>query len=110
MCIRDRLSYGEGFHAPTFNDLYYPTSAFYGGNPNLAPERSKTYEAQLRGDHLSTRWSLSAYRTEVEDLITVVSDPVTFFSTPMNVNQARLQGLEPVSYTHLDVYKRQALA
>ncbi|MEO9335264.1 TonB-dependent receptor domain-containing protein [Ectopseudomonas guguanensis] len=88
------LSYGEGFHAPTFNDLYYPTSAFYGGNPNLAPERSKTYEAQLRGDHLSTRWSLSAYRTEVEDLITVVSDPVTFFSTPMNVNQARLQGLE----------------
>ena len=88
------LSYGEGFHAPTFNDLYFPTSSFYGGNPDLAPERSKTYEAQLRGDHLDTRWSLSAYRTEVEDLITVVSDPVTFFSTPMNVNKARLQGLE----------------
>ncbi|RRV38289.1 TonB-dependent receptor [Pseudomonas sp. o96-267] len=88
------LSYGEGFHAPTFNDLYFPTSSFYGGNPDLAPERSKTYEAQLRGDHMDTRWSLSAYRTEVEDLITVVSDPVTFFSTPMNVNKARLQGLE----------------
>jgi vitamin B12 transporter len=88
------LSYGEGFHAPTFNDLYFPTSSFYGGNPNLAPERSKTYEVQLRGEHLDSRWSLSAYRTEVEDLITVVSDPLTFFSTPMNVNQARLQGLE----------------
>ncbi|MFY1020639.1 TonB-dependent receptor domain-containing protein [Ectopseudomonas khazarica] len=88
------LSYGEGFHAPTFNDLYFPTSAFYGGNPNLAPERSKTYEAQLRGVHAGTHWSLSAYRTEVKDLITVVSDPATFFSTPMNVNRARLQGLE----------------
>ncbi|MDH1265495.1 TonB-dependent receptor [Pseudomonas sp. GD03944] len=88
------LSYGEGFHAPTFNDLYYPTSAFYGGNPDLEAERSRTYEVQLRGDHLDTRWSLSAYRTEVKDLISVVSDPTTFFSTPMNVNQARLQGME----------------
>lgn len=88
------LSYGEGFHAPTFNDLYYPTSAFYGGNSDLEAERSRTYEVQLRGDHLDTRWSLSAYRTEVKDLISVVSDPTTFFSTPMNVNQARLQGME----------------
>lgn len=88
------LSYGEGFHAPTFNDLYFPTSAFYGGNPDLAPEHSKTYEVQLRGEHLNTLWSLAAYRTEVKNLITVVSDPVTFFSQPQNVSQARLQGLE----------------
>lgn len=88
------FSYGEGFHAPTFNDLYFPTSAFYGGNADLSPEHSKTYEVQLRGEHLNTVWSLSAYRTEVNDLITTVSDPLTFFSQPQNVNQARLQGLE----------------
>jgi vitamin B12 transporter len=88
------LSYGEGFHAPTFNDLYFPTSAFFGGNPELDPERSKTYEVQLRGEHLDTTWSLAAYRTEVKDLITVVSDPVTFFSQPQNIGKARLQGLE----------------
>ena len=88
------LSYGEGFHAPTFNDLYFPTSAFYGGNPELVPERSKTYEVQLRGEHLETIWSLAAYRTEVKDLITVVSNPMTFFSQPQNVDRARLQGLE----------------
>jgi vitamin B12 transporter len=88
------LSYGEGFHAPTFNDLYFPTSAYYGGNPDLTPERSKTYEVQLRGEHLDTLWSLAAYRTEVKDLITVVSDPITFFSQPQNVSKARLQGLE----------------
>jgi vitamin B12 transporter len=88
------LSYGEGFHAPTFNDLYFPASMFYSGNPNLAPENSKTFEVQLRGEHLNTLWSLAAYRTEVKDLITTVSDPVTFFSQPQNVNQARLQGME----------------
>lgn len=88
------LSYAEGFHAPTFNDLYYPSSFFYGGNPELDPERSKTYEVQLRGEHWQTQWSLSAYRTEVDDLIAVVSDPVTWFSRPENVNEARLQGLE----------------
>ena len=88
------FSYGEGFHAPTFNDLYFPTSAFFGGNPDLDPERSKTYEVQLRGEHLQTIWSLAAYRTEVKDLITVVSDPLTFFSQPQNVSKARLQGVE----------------
>lgn len=88
------LSYGEGFHAPTFNDLYLDLPPFFGGNPDLEPERSKTYEVQLRGTHLETTWSLAAYRTEIEDLITVVSDPVTFFSQPQNVNKARLQGLE----------------
>ncbi|WPC04569.1 TonB-dependent receptor [Pseudomonas benzenivorans] len=88
------LSYGEGFHAPTFNDLYLDIPPFFGGNPDLDPEHSKTYEVQLRGEHLDTVWSLAAYRTEVTDLITVVSDPVTFFSQPQNVNKARLQGLE----------------
>ncbi|MHA6495194.1 TonB-dependent receptor domain-containing protein [Pseudomonas borbori] len=88
------LSYGEGFHAPTFNDLYFPTDMFYGGNSKLTPERSKTVEVQLRGEHLNTQWSVSAYRTEVEDLIAVVSDPVTFFSQPQNIGEARLQGLE----------------
>lgn len=89
------FSYGEGFHAPTFNDLYLDLPQFLlRDNPDLEPERSKTYEVQLRGEHLQTMWSLAAYRTEVKDLITVVSDPLTFISQPQNVNKARLQGLE----------------
>ncbi|AYC31440.1 TonB-dependent receptor [Pseudomonas cavernae] len=88
------FSYAEGFHAPTFNDLYFPADQFFSGNPNLDPERSKSYEVQLRGEQLDTHWSLAAYRTDVDDLIAVVSDPVTFFSQPQNINRARLQGLE----------------
>ena len=32
-----RASYGTGFRAPTFNDLYYP-DPFTPGNPDLEPE------------------------------------------------------------------------
>ena len=42
MSLRQRLqlnaTYGTGFKAPTFNDLYYPFSA----TPDLEPEESKS--------------------------------------------------------------------
>jgi len=88
------LSYAEGFHAPSFGLLYYPRTPLYGGNPELSPERSKSYEIALRGEHLQTRWSLSAYRTEVDDLIVIASRPDSFFTRPENIDRARLQGLE----------------
>ncbi len=41
-----------GFHAPTFNDLYWPfeISAWgsYGGNPDLKPEKSKNIEGHVQ--------------------------------------------------------------
>jgi vitamin B12 transporter len=88
------LSYAEGFHAPSFGLLYYRRTPLYGGNPDLSPERSKSYEIALRGEHLQTRWSLSAYRTEVDDLIVIASRPDSFFTRPENIDRARLQGLE----------------
>jgi len=39
--LRIRASYGKSFHAPVFNDLYWK----YGGNPNLRPERSTSFDA-----------------------------------------------------------------
>lgn len=89
------LSYAEGFRAPTFNDLYYPAfvdpafpdfSSF--PNPDLQPERSKTYEAQWRGESELMQWNLSAFRTDVEDLILFVG------TRPENLNNARINGLE----------------
>jgi len=89
-------SYSEGFHAPSFNDLYWADiSLGYLGNPDLAPERSKNYELQLRGEHLDTRWSLAAYRNEVKDLVgSELYDPVMFVYRAVNLNKARLQGIE----------------
>ncbi|PTQ70973.1 TonB-dependent receptor domain-containing protein [Pseudomonas sp. GV071] len=89
-------SYSEGFRAPTYNELYWPDDGNgYIGNPNLSPEHSKTYELQLRGEDWGTRWSLAAYRNEVRDLIsTVLCDPATYLYCAVNLNKARLQGIE----------------
>lgn len=91
------VSYSEGFRAPTFNDLYYPDECYFGvcyssANPNLSPERSKSYEAQWRSRYSdSGSLELSLYRIDIEDAI--VSDISTGWQ-PYNVQTARINGLE----------------
>jgi vitamin B12 transporter len=78
--------WGKAFHAPSFNDLYYP----YGyGNPTLLPERSQSYELGVSGQQQWLNWSLQAYQTQVNDLIAYNS---AFL--PDNISKARLQGVE----------------
>ena len=90
------LSYSEGFRAPTFADLYWPLYDGYQGNPNLKPEKSRSYELQWRSQLTpSTRLEASLYRTDFRDLITyIVTDPVTWESTMDNVDRARIHGFE----------------
>lgn len=79
-------SYGEGFRAPTFSDLYYPGAS----NPDLKAETSKTYELQWRGDIEGTHLEASLYRTEIDDLIAWDSTR----NQPENINKARIDGFE----------------
>lgn len=79
-------SYGEGFRAPTFSDLYYPGA----GNPDLKAETSKTYELQWRGDFSGTHLEASLYRTEVDDMITWDNDTLQ----TENIAKARIDGFE----------------
>ena len=91
------LSYAEGFRVPTFADLYWPLDSWgYQGNPNLSPEKSRSYELQWRSQlGLSTQLEVSLYRTDFRDLITyLVTDPVTFAGTMDNVDRARVNGFE----------------
>ncbi|QIB50752.1 TonB-dependent receptor domain-containing protein [Pseudomonas sp. OIL-1] len=85
-------SYGEGFRAPTFNDLY--TS--FGANPLLQPEESQTYELQWRGQHDGAELQVAAYRTDIDDMILL--DP---FFVAQNISQARIHGLEASLGKHL---------
>lgn len=89
------LSYSEGFRVPTFADLYWPLYDGYQGNPNLKPEKSRSYELQWRSQlSPSTQLEASLYRTDFRDLIVYVSDPVTWESTMENVERARVNGFE----------------
>lgn len=90
---RLRLSYATSFRAPTFNDLYL-TVPFYTGNPNLKPEEGQMVEAGVSGRYDLWFWDIAVYQNDVEDLITYVSDPVTFEGTVENVESARIRGVE----------------
>ena len=83
---------GTAFRAPTNNDLY---ALSWGGNPELKPEESISYEIgldQQLTDHLTM--GLSTYRNEVDDLITYVTDPITYEGRLYNVKKATFTGGE----------------
>jgi len=79
-------SVGNAFKAPSFNELYYPGFS----NPRLSPEKALTVEVGLKQRRDFGRWSVSAYRSEVDDLIAF--DFATFL--PQNIAQAQLSGIE----------------
>ncbi|MFP3179137.1 MAG: TonB-dependent receptor [Paraburkholderia sp.] len=81
-----RLSYGNAFRLPTFDDLYYPGYA----NPNMLPERSDTVEAALDAATSFGTFTAAVYDTRYHDLISYNS--VTFL--PVNIGRAHIQGLE----------------
>jgi vitamin B12 transporter len=83
--LRISASYGTAFKAPSFNELYFP----FFGNPDLDPEKSKSYEVGVARDERWGNWSLHAFQNEIDDLIGF--DAVF---TPVNIDEARIRGLE----------------
>ncbi len=84
--LRLTATWGTAFHAPTFNDLYFPGF----GNPNLDPEKSRSFEVGADGGYGQLRWSLHGYQTNVDRLIAF--DLNTFL--PQNIDRARIRGAE----------------
>jgi vitamin B12 transporter len=89
---RLRGVWGEGFRAPTINDLFFPGF----GNPQLAPESSVGWELgvdqRLFKDRL--RFGAAYFRTDFKDLIQIIQIPGTFLFQPENVGRARTEGVE----------------
>lgn len=98
-------NFGNAFKSPTFNDLYYPKSAFpyeginylSEGNPDLKPEESTTFEVGILGNHDWLSWEARAYHTNIDNLIawgSTTVNPTTVKYSPQNVNKAQIDGLE----------------
>lgn len=79
-------SAGTAFKAPTFNDLYYP----YYGNPDVLPEETESYELSAQGEYAGGAWRLSAFRSNVTNLIGY--DVSTYSAN--NISDATLEGVE----------------
>ncbi|HSC70297.1 MAG TPA: TonB-dependent receptor, partial [Candidatus Methylomirabilis sp.] len=108
-----RASYGEGFRAPSINDLAFPLS----GNPDLKPEQNRSLEFGLDQSLWRDRIQLGVtwYQSRFRDLIQAQFNPSTFRFVAQNVAHARTQGVEVTlgvrpgfgldllaSYTYLD--------
>ena len=91
--LRLYASYGTAYRTPTFNELFFP----FFGNPDLKPETAESWEAGLEGQHERFGWSIRAYRTDAENLITTVCDQF-FNCAPENVNEAQVTGVEGEVY------------
>jgi vitamin B12 transporter len=83
--FRLNASYGTGFKAPTFNDLYYP----FGGNPDLEPEESESLNVGI-GQYVDAfSWTFNVYETRIDALTGYDS----FFNL-VQVDEARIRGAE----------------
>lgn len=104
---RLRGSWGTGFRAPSIQELYFPNF----GNPDLDPEKSRSWEGGVQQQILGDRLHLDVayFRIDFRDLIQ--RGPTTIG----NIGKARTQGVESslkirlrstltarVNYTYLD--------
>jgi vitamin B12 transporter len=85
------IAAGSAFRAPDATDRYG-----FGGNPDLKPESSRSYELGFRrraGER--HRFSLVVFRNEIDNLIQyVVTDYDTYDGENRNVARARIDGIE----------------
>lgn len=105
-----RLTAGAGtaFKAPTFNDLYWPASAFFVGNPDLKPERSVGRELGIRWRHGDSQLLATVFDNRIKDLIAYIYLPPPDTPTMVNVNRARIRGLALQASTHLGEWRLKA--
>lgn len=81
---------GKAFRAPDSTDRFG-----FGGNPDLQPEVSRQVELSVRqklGTH--QQLSLAVFDNRIRDLVNFVFDPVTFEGVNLNVDRARIKGME----------------
>jgi len=84
----------RSFRAPTFNDLYWPTTSWEAGNPNLKPEKGITEElgAEVRINRYLVS-GLTYFHGDFKQLIQWSPD-TNYVWRPENVGSAAINGLE----------------
>lgn len=90
-----RGSLGTGFHAPSFNDLYWPLDPanFFVGNPMLRPESSRNSELGIAYESSSSSASATVFKNNIKDLIVYETDPSTYMSSMTNLKSATIKGV-----------------
>ena len=103
--FRIKANYGDGFKAPSVSQLYYDLAMQMGrnwvhltGNPNLKPEKSKSWDLGVEAEFGKGYGSLTYFDNDVDNLIASIpkgkdSNGHSLYRYE-NVNKARIKGLE----------------
>jgi vitamin B12 transporter len=106
---RLHASYGTGFKAPSFNELFFPNF----GNPDLEAETSRSYDIGIEQTLIEDKatFDVTFFHNEIDNLITF--DSTTFLAA--NIQESKALGIEStldlellswldgqVSYTYTD--------
>lgn len=104
--FRFKANYGDGFKAPSVSQLYYDLDMEMGrgnwvhltGNPNLKPEKSKSWDLGVEAEFGKGYGSLTYFDNDVDNLITSIPKGKDSNGHNLhryeNVNKARIKGLE----------------
>lgn len=103
--FRIKANYGDGFKAPSVSQLFYDLDRMMGssyvhltGNPNLKPEKSKSWDLVVEAEFGKGYGSLTYFDNDVDNLIASIpkgkdSNGHNLYRYE-NVNKARIKGLE----------------
>ena len=91
-------TWGTGFKAPSLYQLYappIPAYGFLGGNPNLKPEESKSFDVGIEQNLFDEKlfFSFVYFHNDYDKYITFYSYP-DYTSTYINLNKAEAEGYE----------------
>lgn len=103
--FRIKANYGDGFKAPSVSQLYYdldmqmgPNWVHLTGNPNLKPEKSKSWDLGVEAEFGKGYGSLTYFDNDVDNLIASIPKGTDSNGHSLyryeNVNKARIKGLE----------------
>ena len=87
--LRIAATVASAFKAPSFNDLYFPLSFGFSGNPDLKPERALNREIGVYYDRAGSSARLVAFANRIRDLIVIDAS----FTTLVNLDEARIRGV-----------------
>jgi len=87
-------TYGSAFRAPTFGEQHNINNPFVIGNPDVNPEKIKTFELGLSGDiNKRTQFSVTGFHNRIKNLISPTPNPPGA-SVSNNIGELRVRGIE----------------
>ena len=87
------MSFGTGFHAPTFNDLYWVADSYSEGNPDLKIEHNQ-YRIVRWTNNLKSMTNVSLeYRRRYSDNLITWSSNENYIWKPKNIDKSERKNI-----------------